>query len=212
MIKNLLFDFGGVIATLTPEEGIGRFKALGIEDAFEQMGAYGQTGIFRQYEDGTIDSDEFLRQLAKQAHRPSVSFREAQHCWMGYIHDVPMRRIELLKELRRRGYNMALLSNTNPLIAEWTFTPEFSPEGKGIQEYFDKMFLSYKMKAYKPEDAIYLKVMEEGPYKAEETLFIDDGQVNLDAAARLGMHTLLSPKDGEWMDALQAYLKENGAY
>ena len=54
MIKNLIFDLGGVIITLAPDEALRRFKSLGLENAEEQMDAYTQMGIFGQLEEGKI--------------------------------------------------------------------------------------------------------------------------------------------------------------
>ena len=54
MIKNLIFDLGGVVLPLNPEQAWTRFESLGIKNTRQQMGVYGQTGIFRQLEDGSI--------------------------------------------------------------------------------------------------------------------------------------------------------------
>ena len=46
VIKNIVFDLGGVIMTLDPAEALRRFKALGLSDAERYLDAYTQSGIF----------------------------------------------------------------------------------------------------------------------------------------------------------------------
>ena len=45
MIKNLLFDMGGVIFRQNSEEAYLRFRAMGV-NTDDYMGEYGQTGFF----------------------------------------------------------------------------------------------------------------------------------------------------------------------
>ena len=87
MIKNIVFDLGGVVIPLTPETAWQRFEQLGIKDTRQQMGLYGQTGIFLQLENGSITTDQFLKELAdmaqEQSHifddqEPRISFQQAQ--------------------------------------------------------------------------------------------------------------------------------------
>ena len=61
MIKNIVFDLGGVVIPLTPETAWQRFEQLGIKDTRQQMGLYGQTGIFLQLENGSITTEQFLK-------------------------------------------------------------------------------------------------------------------------------------------------------
>ena len=46
MIKNVIFDFGGVIAHFVREGAVRRFEQLGLKDANEQLDNYCQKGIF----------------------------------------------------------------------------------------------------------------------------------------------------------------------
>lgn len=211
MIKNLIFDLGGVVITLDPNEAYSRFEKLGISDAREQMGVYGQTGIFRAVEDGTIDAATFCQRLACQAQEksslfageasPRYSFEQAQWAWMGYVKDVPMERLANLLKLRER-YNVYLLSNTNPFIMEWAESSSFSADGNSIAHYFDKVYCSYRLNDYKPSASIFLKVLQQSSLNPEETIFIDDGPRNIESAESVGMHGLLVPEDADWMEML----------
>lgn len=211
MIKNLIFDLGGVVITLDPNEAFTRFERLGITDARQQMGVYGQTGIFKQVETGSIDADEFCRQLAAQAkemtslfsddHNPRYSFELAQWAWMGYVKEVPLERLNNLLELKKK-YNVCLLSNTNPFIMDWAESPRFSGDGHSIAHYFHALYCSYRLNDYKPSASIYQKVLQQSGFNAEETIFVDDGPRNIEAAQSVGIHGLLVPEDADWMDSL----------
>lgn len=63
MIKNLLFDLGGVIMNLDRDRCVRAFEALGMRDADEFLGVYGQKGAFLALERGDIDADEFRREI-----------------------------------------------------------------------------------------------------------------------------------------------------
>ncbi len=212
MIKNLIFDFGGVVVLLNPEEAYRRFEALGIRDTRQQMGVYGHYGIFLDLENGTIDADTFCCRLAEQAkeqsdffadvEHPKYSFEQAQWAWLGFVKDVPMERLNNLLRLKEK-YNVYLLSNINPFMRAWMSSTEFSGDGHPIDYYFHQLFCSYELKDYKPSESIYRKVLELASIKAEETVFIDDGMNNVLAAEALGIHGVHVPKDEDWMDALE---------
>lgn len=48
MIKNLIFDFGGVIAPISREQAVEAFRQLGVADADQRLDKYHQTGIFQK--------------------------------------------------------------------------------------------------------------------------------------------------------------------
>lgn len=49
MIKNLIFDFGGVIAPISREQAVEAFRQLGVADADQRLDKYHQTGISRNW-------------------------------------------------------------------------------------------------------------------------------------------------------------------
>lgn len=51
-IKNLIFDFGGVLINLDRQRCIENFRKLGLEKVDELLGMYSQQGIFMQHEKG----------------------------------------------------------------------------------------------------------------------------------------------------------------
>lgn len=206
MIKNLIFDMGGVVFRQNTEEAFRRFREAGI-DPSEYMGDYGQRGFFLDVETGRIGADEFCRKMAEATGRESVSFGEAQHCWLGFVKDVPVSRLHDLLELRR-SYHVCLLTNTNPFIMAWTRSEDFSSDRLPISCYFDSMFCSYEMKAYKPDKEIFKKALEKDGMSPKETIFVDDSEANVRAAEALGIRGLHVQPDAEWLGSLRELIRQ----
>jgi putative hydrolase of the HAD superfamily len=110
--------------------------------------------------------------------------------------EVPIAKLHLLEDLRARGYRLYLLSNTNPVIMEWALSPRFSPDGKPLDAYFDKLYLSYQMQCIKPNTLIFNKMIADSGLLPSETLFLDDGAENVKTAEQLGFKTYC-PANGE---------------
>ena len=61
-----------------------------------------------------------------------------------------------------------------------------------MDAYFDRLFLSYEMKLAKPGEAIFRTMLADGDMRPGETLLIDDGEANVEAASRLGLQAYLA--------------------
>ncbi len=213
MIKNLLFDMGGVIFRQNSDEAFRRFREVGI-DPDVYMGVYGQKEFFLDVETGRIDASEFCRRMSEVSRRMcsdcgrmDFTYEEAQYCWLGFIVDTPVERLHHLEELRKQ-YHLCLLTNTNPFIMNFTDSERFSAEGRPISDYFDTLCCSYEMGVYKPNANFFLKALEMDGMKPEECIFIDDSQKNVQAAESVGIIGLHVPSNEDWMAPLSALLKK----
>lgn len=198
---------GGVIFRQDSEEAFRRFREAGL-DPEKYMGAFGQKEFFLDVENGKIDADTFCRKMAEASGCEHVSWEEAQHCWLGFLKDVPVERLHYLLELKKH-YHVCLLSNTNPFMMSFTRSSKFSSDGKPISFYFDTLFCSYEMKAYKPDSEIFIKALDTDKMIADETLFLDDSMKNIVAAQRLGLQTLYVKTNEDWRDRLTLVLQQN---
>lgn len=206
MIKNLIFDLGGVIITLAPEEALRRFKNLGLENAEEQMDIYTQTGIFGQLEEGKISAEKFREELSRQVGR-EVTYDECRHAWLGYVKEVPQRNLDVLQRLRSEGYRLILLSNTNPFMMSWVRSPEFDGHGHSIDYYMDACYLSYQLGVMKPSTQFFHEVLMAEKIMASESLFLDDGARNVATASQMGMRTYCPENGADWTSKIYEYLK-----
>ncbi len=50
MIRNIAFDFGGVLFDLSWEGAVERFRGIGLADAEQRLDRYHQRGIFEELE------------------------------------------------------------------------------------------------------------------------------------------------------------------
>lgn len=198
MIKNLVFDFGGVFCQLELQGCIEAFKALGFSDVSEFMNTVAQKGMFGDLEAGKISDEEFRRGVSKRAGH-EVSWEECQRAWKGFVVGVETENLDQLLRFRSEGYRLALLSNTNPFMASWFRSGELDGKGHGIGHYIPRedQYLSFEQKCMKPGREIFEKMLAGEGFNPAETMYVDDGEVNLRAAAELGMKTFL-PINGEW--------------
>lgn len=205
VIKNIVFDLGGVIMTLDPAEALRRFKALGLSDAERYLDAYTQSGIFGNLEEGKITAEEFRSKLSSLTGH-ELTFDECKHAWLGYRKDVPQRNLDLLKELRAKGYCLILLSNTNPFMMDWALSCEFDGKGSSLNDYFDALYLSYRLGIMKPAPDFFRQVLDNENILPEETLFVDDGPRNVEAAGKLGFMTMCPDNGSDWTGELRSLL------
>lgn len=196
-IKNIAFDLGGVVIALSYEQAVRRFEEIGLKDARQHLDAFHQRGIFGDLERGIITTEEFRIELGKLIGR-EVTYDECLYAWHGYVEYVPQKNLQMLLKLRQLGYKVCLLSNTNPFMMQWAMSNEFDGNGHSMDYYFDNLYLSYKYKYMKPSPEIFKIMLEGQQSSAEETLFIDDGQKNVEAAKKLGMKTLFPENNEDW--------------
>lgn len=205
VIKNIVFDLGGVIMTLDPAGALRRFKALGLSDAERYLDAYTQSGIFGNLEEGKITAEDFRSKLSSLTGH-ELTFDECKHAWLGYRKDVPQRNLDLLKELRTKGYRLILLSNTNPFMMDWALSCEFDGKGSSLNDYFDALYLSYRLGIMKPALDFFRQVLDNENILPEETLFVDDGPRNVEAAGKLGFMTMCPDNGSDWTGELRSLL------
>lgn len=205
-IKRIAFDFGGVIIRQNQQQAVERFKQIGLLDAEERLGAYTQQGIFGQLEEGKITAEDFRWQLSLLIGR-AVTIEDCSYAWRGYCDGLPQRNLEALQRLRREGYGLSILSNTNPFMMGWALSKDFDGSGNSLVDYVDALYLSYQMKVMKPSAEIFHRVLEAEDVRPEELLFVDDLSHNISAAQELGIATFQPVNGEDWTEELFQLLR-----
>jgi len=203
MIKNIIFDLGGVIVRLDKNACIESFRKLGFEDFGRILNEFVQKGPFLDFEMGLITDDEF-RAFIRQNITKDVTDSDIDKAMSDFLVEIPVNKLGTILKLKN-SYNVFLLSNTNP-IAIKAVKPFFETGGMTMEDYFHRMFLSYQMKLAKPDVEIFAKVLDVASIKAEETLFIDDGPANLYSASLLGYKTLLATQESDLETEIRSVL------
>lgn len=204
MIKNLLFDLGGVIMDIRRENCVAAFRQLGMEDPNAFLGEYVQKGPFEGIESGRLNEAEFHSAIREIMGDTEVTDAQIDEAFGKFLVGIPHHRLEELTALHGR-YRMYLLSNTNPIMWVDGIRKAFAQEGKDENYYFDGLVRSYEAKAMKPAPGIFEYAIKHLGIEPEETLFLDDSQANLDAAAKFGFKTLLVAPGTEFYELLKEY-------
>ncbi len=208
MITHIIFDLGGVIFKIDKHQAIARFQEIGFNDAATYLDAYEQKGIFGDVEAGRITDEQFRQQLSQLAGR-EFTMQQCDYAWQGYYVHLPEHNLTALQDLRRRGYRVSLLSNTNPFIMRWARSSAFDGHGHALDHYFDALYLSYEQRLMKPDPHFFVAVLRAEGVMPQNAVFIDDGPRNTEAAARLGLHTLQPDNGADWRPDLEALLRNN---
>ena len=206
MIRNVVFDFGGVLIDADLEAVLRSFQSMGVDNISEYINLYRQNGLFLELEEGTKNKEEFSEALRAMTGR-DIPDEAIASAWLAIVERVDPNKLLYLEELRKK-YKLYLLSNINPYVFEWAETSAFSELGQPIHHYFDKMFASYQLKMSKPSREIFEHVLRTAGIKAEETLFVDDGAKNVATAESMGFHTYQPQNREDWRENVSRILSE----
>lgn len=194
--------------TICQDEAIKRFKSIGLKNVENYLNPYTQTDIFGDIEEGKISAEQFREKLSELIGK-EVTYEECKFAWLGYRQDVPLRNLDILRKLKVQGYKLILLSNTNPFMMSWGLSGEFDGNGNSLESYFDSLYLSYKLGVMKPNKKIFQYIIDNEKIQPGESLFIDDGERNINAARLLGFKTLCPINGEDWTKELIELLKNN---
>jgi putative hydrolase of the HAD superfamily len=211
MIKNLLFDLGGVIMDIRRENCVKAFQELGMSDIGEFLGDYGQKGAFKLLEEGALTPDEFRAEIMKSC-PVGTTGSQIDDAFNQFLVGIPAYRLEALAGLRRR-FGVYLLSNTNKIMWDSRIAEEFRKiPGREMDSYFDGTVTSFEARALKPSAEIFGYAVRKLGIVPEETLFLDDSQENIRAAVALGFHGAVVPASGDVdvFDVINRYLSSAG--
>ena len=193
-IKNIVFDLGGVLIDLDREACIEKFREIGFNQADKLLTNYRQKGIFKGLEMGTVSPRELYNYINSEVGHP-IDTEKINEALRAFLVGLPVYKMDMLLRLRQY-YKVFMLSNTNPIMIEPVRNKFFRQQGLTINDYFDRLFLSFEMGMLKPDAGIFKAVLYEAGIKANETLFIDDSATNIDAALKLGFKTYMpAPKE-----------------
>ena len=188
-IKNLIFDLGGVILDLSIDSTLQSFsKVSGIDEKTVKR-LFISTPEFELYEKGEL-SDEAFRGFVRELYRIKASDEILDACWNAMLLGIPLQKVQLLEMLKTK-YNVYLLSNTNNIHVHYINNTLLQRIAcNSLDDCFHRAYYSHRMKKRKPDAEIFQQVLDEGNFKPEETLFLDDNLANVEGAGKLGIRTL----------------------
>jgi putative hydrolase of the HAD superfamily len=208
VIQALISDFGGVLTSplaagflAYQEEAKISLENLGraMQSATD---AYGEHPLYA-LERGEITEREFARRLEEQLH-DGFDLQRLRELYFELLEpNTPM--IEFVGEQRKRGLRTALLTNN---VREWE--PLWRSKLPELDEIFEVVVDSAFVGMRKPEPRIYELTVERlgGGLRAEECLFLDDIEVNCEAARALGMTAVHFEHADQAIPALESALAQ----
>jgi glucose-1-phosphatase len=186
LIKNIIFDFGGVIYNIDFNLAKEAFIKIGVQN-FEQLySKANQNQLFEKLEMDLISPAEFRDEIRKLS-KSNITDEDIDHAWNSLLIGFDEKRIQLLVDLKKK-YQIYLFSNTNRIHYAY-FLKQFQQltNYKSFDGLFVKSFLSFDIKRRKPNKDAYEYIIANMKLKPEQTLFIDDTIQNMQPAIEVGI-------------------------
>ncbi len=207
--RAVISDFGGVLTSPL----LGSFEAFRDRSgvSLEQLGrslatlamARGTNPLF-ELETGRLAEAEFLSALGEQLSAQLGRPIDLDGFGESYFADLDANEpfIDYMRELRGRGYRMAICTNN---VREW------DPLWRAmvpVAEIFDVVIDSSAVGSRKPEPRIYELTLEALGVDPGAALLIDDIEINCTAARELGMRAVWFQTTDQAMAETEATLRE----
>jgi putative hydrolase of the HAD superfamily len=180
-IKTIIFDIGGVLVNIDFDAfprllGIERSRVGHVdEQAIER--------IAREYEIGRIGTEEFFGMM-DEIFKGKYTREKLENAWNATVVEENSAIIPIVDAIQG-SYQTAILSNTNPTHFQK------SVDTAGMVKNFSRLYLSFRIKAAKPDSAAYQYVIRDLSAKPSSLLFIDDLAENVAAAVKCGMEGIV---------------------
>lgn len=187
MVRAILFDCFGVIITDALKVVIDELNDSNPALARQVM------DIIHANNRGLIEVSESNQQIAELL---GIGVDE----WRGRIEHGEVKDahvLKYLKELRRRGFKTALLSN----VGRDSLTRRFSDEE--LKTHFDAVVASGEVGVMKPDPEIYLHTAEQLGVTPEQCVMVDDRETHCNGARAVGMQSICYENFFEAHDALE---------
>ncbi len=189
-IRNIIFDFGGVIYQIDHARQIEAFKKLGIQN-FESLYSQAmQSPVFAQFERGELSPEEAREMIKIFLGNKDIEIKQIDEAWNSILVGYRESTVTFLEQLRK-NYNLFLLSNTNAIHYE-IFIKEFLDQyGYDFNALFLRAYWSFKIGMRKPDAEIYRFVLQDSGIEASETIFIDDTLKNVQTSIEAGLPAMM---------------------
>lgn len=197
MYKHIIFDIGNVLLNFKPREYL-KTKINDPQKVLEIYKEIYQSKEWLMLDRGTIIEEEAKSILIGKRKENENLIRLAFDDWYEMLTPIT-DTIEILKELKMAGYNLYYLSNYHMLAFE-NVSRRYE-----FFKLFDGGIVSYKEKIIKPEEEIYLKMIERYNFKPQESIFIDDSKENIEGAKKLNFNTILFINSLDLKEKLKTY-------
>jgi putative hydrolase of the HAD superfamily len=208
-VEAIISDFGGVLTSplLDGFTGVMESSGISLESLGKAMVAIAErqeSNPLFELETGRMTEAAFMDALSEQLSADHGSDVELDGFGERYFqHLQPNERmIEYMRELRGRGYKMAICTNN---VREWEARWRAMLP---VDEIFEVVVDSAFVGSRKPDPRIYEITLERLGAAPEMTLFIDDVEVNCEGARKLGIGAVRFRSTEQTIGEIEAALGE----
>lgn len=179
MIKNIVFDMGGVLIEWNPERMLNRLhlseadnEILNRELLHNKMWTDADKGIYNEEQ---LEAVAYER-LPQHLHEPARALIQ----WYKWFLNPMPGMAALVRELKANGYHIYLLSNAPTNLRKYFAQIPGS-------ECFDALMVSAEEQLTKPSREIYERLFQKFGLNPAECWFTDDNAPNVVSAVQAGM-------------------------
>jgi putative hydrolase of the HAD superfamily len=204
-IKNLIFDLGNVLYDIDFKKMNAAFTSIGIADIDQHFTLNKSHQLFLDLEMGFVNEQEFYEGVRALVNLPLTN-DQIKFSWNALLVGFRKNSIDWVKQ-NNTQYNTFLYSNTNQIHQDY-FIAEFEniETNYPFASLFKTPYYSHEMGMRKPDPASFCYILEKEGLIPAETLFIDDNEPNILAAASVGLK-VLHLKEGMTVEKeIDAYL------
>lgn len=190
MIKNIIFDLGGVFIKIHYQKTPDAFAKLGIPNFNDYFKQDFSNPLFEDLEKGIITPEQFYDGF-RQLTQTQLTNIEIETAWNALLGEFWQDRLDWLNIIKNK-YNVFLFSNTNSIHYD-CFMKQYhleNPTRIPFNNHFKKAYYSQTLHLRKPDSHSYIAIINEQQLNVHETLFIDDTLKNIEAAKAVGLQTL----------------------
>lgn len=184
MINTVIFDMGNVLVDFRWRK---LFAEMGLEgEKFEKMAkATVLDPVWNEFDRGFWSDEQMLEAFIKNAPELERELREFMNVRFPRLLEKFDYTDEWMDGLKKKGYRIYILSNFSRKAMN-DCAKELDYIGKA-----DGAVISYRIGLIKPDPAIFEYLFDTYGVNPSEAVFIDDTKENTDAAAKLGLATIL---------------------
>jgi epoxide hydrolase-like predicted phosphatase len=180
-IKTIIFDLGNVLVNFDHSIAAKKLSRKSPYSIKEIYNLIFDSDIVSKYETGHIKTDAFYKRM-KALLGFDLKIREFRKIWDEIFFPNPETE-KIVRKLKKR-FRLLLLSNINHSHYEH-IRIRFPILGE-----FDRIILSYRVGARKPDLKIYEKAIREARCLPREIVYIDDRADLIEAAKKIGINSI----------------------
>lgn len=198
MIKNIIFDMGKVLVSFEWQDFLQKLGITG--EAYDVISRHIFNDMWIKLDKYACNESETRKRFLEAA----KDYPDEVKLICDNIYDISSPyeyACDWIRELKKRGYNVYLLTNFGKfqfetLLKKYVFV-----------RLVDGKVVSYEIEEVKPDKAIYEHLLEKYSLKPDECVFIDDREENIEAAVCLGINGIVFTTYDETRNKLEKFLK-----